>query len=100
MIGMDLRKHAMDSLVRTIAAEFPQGWNLEAGSAARRARVWMRWHTVHATLVQPADSADMEERLKRVWVALKAAEPPCGWQPKCGADPIIRAAFADAWPEE
>ena len=95
---MELRALAMESLARAIAAEFPLGWNQEAGSAARRARVWMQWHTGCATLVHPAESAAVEERLQRVWLALKDAEPPCGWRPADASDAIIAAAFEKAWP--
>lgn len=101
MTRMDLRRHAMDSLARALSAEFPDGWNQEAGSAARRARAWMRWHTLQAqTEAQSGTPGEAsEERLQAVWVALKDAEPPCGWRPVDGGDPIIGRAFAAAWPE-
>lgn len=85
-----MRRDARDSLARTIAAEFPDGWNMAAGSAARRARAWTQWQARHADAP--------EDRLRAVWVALKAATPPCGWRPGDGDDPVIRAAFERGWP--
>jgi hypothetical protein len=92
-----IRKAAIDVLVRNINSYLPSGWGkgdrLEFQTAS--ALVWLL-----SALAIDAGAPELEAKAKRVWSELHGLQPPVGWLPASCEDPLIQQAFALGWPDE
>ena len=79
------RHFARDALARSLAEHLKGGW----GSADSHLRAVTSWNQLER---------ECTDQYIRVWDAIKALNPPRAWRPADPEDPIITAAFDQAWP--
>jgi hypothetical protein len=83
---------AAECLARTVIERFPRGWGTGGRLEYRTAGVMVDW--VSDMLLDLEQSELDEPSLKAVAAALKdTVQPPTGWLPKNGQDPLIQQAF-------
>jgi hypothetical protein len=93
----EIRSAAIDSLVRCIRQQLPQGWSRtpsqDEGVTPEFMNItaWSYWSGMFKA-VQPDDALT-----DAVWARLREWAPT-GWLPESVEDEIIRAAFNEAWP--
>jgi hypothetical protein len=83
------RAAAADSLARSLSESLTEGWGKTQGESSpefMNVAAWSAW----------ASTVD-DDRCLRVFEALKERAKP-GWRPSSGLDPVIVAAFDEAWP--
>jgi len=51
------------------------------------------------SVVIDGQSAEFKSRIREIYQALKALQPPNGWRPIGANDPLIQEAFERGWPE-
>jgi hypothetical protein len=92
-----VRDAAMDSLVRCLTRDLPEGWTHREGQprdfpTASAFGDWMAYLAVHGHM------PELRDTLAAVWESLNAQSPAVGWRPTSPRDPLIVRAFATAWP--
>lgn len=92
-----LRGAAADCLSRFLVQHVKRGWGCGRHFPLRVASAFGDWKTV----VRQFSESDhlLDQRLDAVTEAIKASNPPKGWIPASGNDPILQEAFEVGWPE-
>jgi hypothetical protein len=94
----EVRRFAMELLVREMRAALPSGWHhiKDKGLDGRTVSAVAELDTQLKNAQAP--QADLEA-VDRTWKGLLALGPPIGWLPKDTDDPLIQKAFEMGWPE-
>jgi hypothetical protein len=92
-----LRRVAMDLLVRAIREQLPDGWSQTQSRDETVSPEFMNVTAMTLWGTEMHSAGISEEVSDRVWDALcRRAQP--GWIPASTDDETIQAAFAEAWP--
>jgi hypothetical protein len=91
-----LRQAAMDAFARELNWRLPEGWVPDGPAESRAAGAYAST----TTLVEiDGESPQFHGQLLEMYQSLKLLQPPIGWRPAGGNDPLIQEAFARGWPE-
>lgn len=91
-----VRYASMDALVRELRSELKTGWGRGENSEFHAASAFASWESMCGC----HDIAGIDAIKQRVWFKIKDLKPPEGWLPESKDDPLIKAAFDEAWPVE
>jgi hypothetical protein len=91
-----IRGAAMDSIARNLNWRLPAGWAIDDKSVSEAAGAFANTST---SVVIDGQSAEFKSRIREIYQALKALQPPNGWRPIGANDPLIQEAFERGWPE-
>lgn len=93
-----LRSAAVDCLSRLLVQHIKRGWGNGRHFPLRVASAFGDWKY---TIREFASRDDLlNQKVNSVIEAIKASEPPNGWVPTSGEDPILQDAFRIGWPNE